>query len=74
MHEVVDSRTRDTQGHAPGMWMQEGSDNPTIRMACGGLGTLVESTYAGGKKGLGNVKLKMVLPWRDGAYEEYKVM
>jgi methionyl-tRNA formyltransferase len=74
MHKVTEAGVLDAQGHAPGMWMQEGSENPTLRMACGGLGTLLESTYAGGKKGLGNAKLKMVLPWREAHHDEYKVM
>jgi methionyl-tRNA formyltransferase len=45
----------------PGLWKQEGSKEPLFKAKCGGVGKILASTYAGGKKGLGNAKVMRLL-------------
>lgn len=69
MHKVADTRNRHSGGREPGIWIQEGYDNPLFCDAGGNIGIVVESTYAGAKAGQGNAKLRHVLPLEEGGEE-----
>jgi methionyl-tRNA formyltransferase len=49
------------EGRMPGLWVQEGIEYPLFKARCGGVGKVLESTYAGGKKGQGNAKVMRML-------------
>jgi methionyl-tRNA formyltransferase len=54
------------QSQGPGMWTREGIQWPLFKAKCGGVGYVLESTYAGGKKGQGNNKVMRMLKERGG--------
>jgi methionyl-tRNA formyltransferase len=45
----------------PGLWTRQGIAYPLFMAKCGRVGQVVESTYAGGKKGQGNAKVMRML-------------
>jgi methionyl-tRNA formyltransferase len=49
------------EGKEAGLWVQEGIEEPLFRAKCGGVGKVLASTYAGGKKGRGNAKVMRLL-------------
>jgi methionyl-tRNA formyltransferase len=60
MHSVVNLGAVDTHAK-PGLYAQDDCREPLFRAACGRVGGIRESTYAGGKAGKGNSKVKKVL-------------
>lgn len=62
MHEVVNLGLMETEADVEsGLWVQDGCREPLFRTACGRMGGIRSSTYAGGKAGKGNAKAKKVL-------------
>jgi methionyl-tRNA formyltransferase len=68
LHKIIRAGEVDrTPTRAPGLYVQQGTRYPVLKAACGNIGHVLESTFAGGKAGHGNVKLMRVLPrWEDG--------
>ncbi|KAH8701470.1 formyl transferase [Phaeosphaeriaceae sp. PMI808] len=64
MHSLVDTATQHYP-QEPGIWNQKGSNYPMFRAACGGIGVISKSTYAGAKAQCGNVKVLKSLPEKD---------
>ncbi|KAJ4331832.1 Methionyl-tRNA formyltransferase [Ascochyta clinopodiicola] len=60
MHEVVNLDYTNTDGK-PGLWAQDDCPEPLFRAACGRVGGIRSSTYAGGKAGKGNAKVRKML-------------
>ncbi|KZM20690.1 Methionyl-tRNA formyltransferase [Ascochyta rabiei] len=60
MHELVTLPYTNTHGQ-PGLWAQHHGPDPLFRAACGRVGRIESSTYAGGKAGRGNAKVKKLL-------------
>jgi methionyl-tRNA formyltransferase len=58
--EVVNLGAIEKTGE-PGLWVQDDSRVPLFRAACGRVGGLRKSTYAGGLAGKGNKKVKKLL-------------
>ena len=46
----------------PGIWVQDGYDFPLFTAACGTTGSILKSTYSGGKTNKGNAKLLRLIP------------
>ncbi|KAF2622276.1 Formyltransferase [Macroventuria anomochaeta] len=63
MHQVVEqSNTVDTDGDVQsGLWHEKNGGELLFRSACGRVGAIVSSTYAGGKAGKGNAKVGKLL-------------
>lgn len=65
LHRLADTGKIDAHGREPGIWIQKGYDYPLFRSACGRIGAILESTYAGSKAGHGNAKLVRIFPAQD---------
>jgi methionyl-tRNA formyltransferase len=64
MHRVAsveDNGNMVVEKQEPGLWAQQGSACLLFKAKCGRIGQVVESTYAGGKKGQGNAKVVRML-------------
>ena len=62
MHNVVETNAMDHVGRKPGIWVQKDFKEPVFCTACGRIGRIMKSTYAGSKSGNGNAKLMRILP------------
>lgn len=70
LHKVVDTGRLDPPGSKPGFWAQYGSPRTLmLRDALGRVGIVEESTYAGGKAGMGNDKMIRLLPKDEQVWE-----
>jgi methionyl-tRNA formyltransferase len=62
LHKIIRADEVDNSPvHAPGLFLQQHVQYPALRAACGNVGYVVESTYAGLKARHGNDKLMRVL-------------
>jgi methionyl-tRNA formyltransferase len=63
MHQVASAGTEERflEGKEAGLWVQEGVEELLFKAKCGGVGKVLASTYAGGKKGRGNAKVRRLL-------------
>tara|TARA_R110002003_G_scaffold72_5_gene6716 strand:+ start:6847 stop:7650 length:804 start_codon:yes stop_codon:yes gene_type:complete len=66
MHQVAGTLKFDTLNREPGIWVERDLKYPLFRAACGKIGVILASTYAGSKAGHGNAKLMRVLPAQEG--------
>jgi methionyl-tRNA formyltransferase len=58
---VEDDGNTVVEKQEPGLWASQGSACLLFKAKCGRVGRVVESTYAGGKKGQGNAKVMRML-------------
>ncbi|KAH7355605.1 formyl transferase [Pyrenochaeta sp. MPI-SDFR-AT-0127] len=70
LHKVADTGRIDSLAREPGIWVQKGYDYPLFRAACGRIGAILESTYAGSKAGQGNAKLLRIFPPQEGGADD----
>lgn len=57
LHKVISTDNISMDDRAPGIWIEKTHKFPLFRAACGTVGEIHESTYAGSKAGHGNAKL-----------------
>ncbi|KAH7084786.1 formyl transferase [Paraphoma chrysanthemicola] len=69
IHKVAETQKPDALNHRPGIWVEHGLKDPLFRAACGRIGVILSSTYAGSKAGHGNAKLLRMLPIQEVSME-----
>lgn len=65
LHHVAHTGEARPLQREPGIWVQRGHDHPSFQSADGKVGAILESTYAGSKKGQGNAKLLRLFPAQE---------
>ncbi|KAF2025453.1 methionyl-tRNA formyltransferase [Setomelanomma holmii] len=65
IHKTNDIQKRDAVRREHNIWKDEGFPTPFFRAACGRIGMIVSSTYAGQRAGQGNRKAMQVLFKQD---------
>lgn len=66
IHYLEPTNKVEPLSHEPGIWVQKGCKYPLFRSACGKVGFILESTYAGSKAGQGSAKLLRMFPAQEG--------
>lgn len=61
IHEIAAEIDRRPDEGEPGIWVEKQPEYPLFRAACGTIGAIIRSTYAGHKAGHGNVKVLKLL-------------